>query len=74
MVALLSQYKLLSCRYVESLSYAILLLFLNKVTINLYMFCSFMKNRIQGNVDGCLVVAIQFRWLWMWDFNQVISQ
>jgi hypothetical protein len=43
---------------VESLNYAIMQLLSNKVTVNLYVFCSFMKDRILGDVDGRLIVAI----------------
>jgi hypothetical protein len=53
----------------ESLNYAILQLFPNEVTINLYMLCSFMEDRIRSDVDGRFVVAMQFRWLWMWDMK-----
>lgn len=33
-------------------------LFLNNMTINVDMFCLFMKCGIVTNVDGCLIVAI----------------
>jgi hypothetical protein len=48
--------RLLTRGHMKYLNHAIVKLFLNKVTINLYIYCSFMEHKILGFVDGFFIV------------------